>query len=533
MSSMPVIAPHSSAVLSTVPAPTSVPIQLVAVIDENSTTIGIADSSLYGLDSATLNTTLDKIAALGVTSVRVAIPWVSVEYLEGSYNWTQLDALVAAADARGMSIVATVTGTPFWAGNIVNGHFDPAEYAEFVGAVATRYQGDISGYEIWNEPNAALFYNPIDPVAYTEVLKAAYTAIKAADPAAVVIAGVLGATVTTGATLNPITFVEQMYSSGAAGYFDALSFHPYQYLEEYTDNDHDDSPASQIAAIRALMAQYGDAAKKIWITEYGQPTGGTHTQAEQATFIENFIEAWQNEANAGPIYIYSTRDTNTGSSNLEDNFGLYTTNWVAKPAAQVLADLIARYSTTASNTGDFGAAFAAAMQQLLESLVQAQAAALQQMLESLAAALESAFGASAAPAVTTTSTLAARVASPSASSPSEETPVSAASAETPILVAAQLSSTTAEVTATADSATSSDAGAEAWATVAPTSPPAASAAPSESASTTSEEVTPVTTADSDTDTDSEVAPSTATTESGTGDDDETVDTAVPTASASE
>ncbi|QUD81748.1 cellulase family glycosylhydrolase [Gordonia polyisoprenivorans] len=464
-------------VASVISQASPVPIRLVAVIDQSSTTIGIADSSLYGLDSATLDTTLDHIASLGVTSVRVAIPWMSVEAREGTYDWTQLDALVSAAQSRGISIVATLTGTPAWAGNIINGHFDPDEYADFVSAVATRYKNEISGYEIWNEPNAALFYNPIDPTSYTAFLKDAYTAIKAADPNALVIAGVLGATTTTGAALDPVTFVQEMYAAGAAGYFDALSFHPYQFSEEYSENDHADSPASQVTAIQALMAQYGDAAKKIWITEYGEPTTGSYTQAQQAAFIQDFIEAWQNQTGAGPIYIYTTRDTDTGSSNIEDNFGLYETDWTPKPAAQVLADLIAQYSGSGSATHDLGQALASALQQWVTQLAQSQLAAIQQLWQDLASALQSMFGAS---ATTTTQTVATAAALSTAAGATAATSAAATSAAVPA-AATPATSTTSESsvpTTTAESPTTS----------------AAPTASSSSSATTTETAAPVTTA---------------------------------------
>ncbi len=431
-------------VASVISQASPVPIRLVAVIDQSSTTIGIADSSLYGLDSTTLDTTLDHIASLGVTSVRVAIPWMSVEAREGTYDWTQLDALVSAAQSRGISIVATLTGTPAWAGNIINGHFDPDEYADFVSAVATRYKNEISGYEIWNEPNAALFYNPIDPTSYTAFLKDAYTAIKAADPNALVIAGVLGATTTTGAALDPVTFVQEMYAAGAAGYFDALSFHPYQFSEEYSENDHADSPASQVTAIQALMAQYGDAAKKIWITEYGEPTTGSYTQAQQAAFIQDFIEAWQNQTGAGPIYIYTTRDTDTGSSNIEDNFGLYETDWTPKPAAQVLADLIAQYSGSGSATHDLGQALATALQQWVTQLAQSQLAAIQQLWQDLASGLQSMFGASATTTTQTVATAAAlsTAAGATAATSAAVTPVATTSAASTSAAASTTSTTT-------------------------------------------------------------------------------------------
>lgn len=485
-----------------------VPIRLVAVIDQSSTTIGIADSSLYGLDSATLDTTLDHIASLGVTSVRVAIPWMSVEASEGTYDWTQLDALVSAAQSRGISIVATLTGTPAWAGNIINGHFDPDEYADFVSAVATRYKNEISGYEIWNEPNAALFYNPIDPTSYTAFLKDAYTAIKAADPNALVIAGVLGATTTTGAALDPVTFVQEMYAAGAAGYFDALSFHPYQFSEEYSENDSADSPASQVSAIQALMAQYGDAAKKIWITEYGEPTTGSYTQAQQAAFIQDFIEAWQNQTGAGPIYIYTTRDTDTGSSNIEDNFGLYETDWTPKPAAQVLADLIAQYSGSGSATQELGQALATALQQWVTQLAQSQLAAIQQLWQDLASALQSMFGASATTTTQTVATAAAlsTAAGATAATSAAVTPVATTSAastsaaatttESSVPTTTAAASTTSAAPTASSSSSATTTGTAAPATTVPettvpeTSAPASSATASSATSAPTADATP-------------------------------------------
>ena len=71
---------------------------------------------------------------------------------------------------------------------------------------------------------------------YAGLLKAAYPKIKAADGGALVLAGALGSVFSLGAlTLDPVTFVEQMYAAGAKGSFDALSFHPYQYTTKFSE----------------------------------------------------------------------------------------------------------------------------------------------------------------------------------------------------------------------------------------------------------------------------------------------------------
>jgi polysaccharide biosynthesis protein PslG len=63
---------------------------------------------------------------------------------------------------------------------------DPELYAEYAARVVARYGSKVAAYEIWNEPNAVTGWAPtISAAAYTEVLKAPYTAIKnvnGADP---------------------------------------------------------------------------------------------------------------------------------------------------------------------------------------------------------------------------------------------------------------------------------------------------------------------------------------------------------------
>ena len=61
----------------------------------------------------------------------------------------------------------------------------------FAGAVAARRRtGGSPDFEIWNEPNNVVFWQPApNPAAYTAALLAAYAAIKAVDPEGTVITG--------------------------------------------------------------------------------------------------------------------------------------------------------------------------------------------------------------------------------------------------------------------------------------------------------------------------------------------------------
>ncbi|MGJ0119978.1 cellulase family glycosylhydrolase [Williamsia sp. MIQD14] len=319
-----------------------------ATVGTASTTLGIADSDLYFAynDPTAVAKHLDETAALGVHNVRLVVPWAAVEATKGQYTWGGVDNMVNAAAARGMGVLAVVTTTPTWARaantSVYQPPTDPADFGAFVGTLAARYPSAVSSYEIWNEPNGAISYAPApDPVGYTKLLAAAYPKIKAANSSAVVLGGVLGSVVTWGGfTLDPVDFVSQMYAAGAAGTFDALSFHPYQSSTKFSQGAAlANSPLNQVNDIRSLMVSHGDSAKKIWATEYGLSTMQA-TAAQQADFIGDFVTTWRTLSYAGPAFVYTLVDRNSAdTTDAESTFGVYTDSWAEKPAAAVVRSL--------------------------------------------------------------------------------------------------------------------------------------------------------------------------------------------------
>lgn len=335
-------------------------IDMVAAIEESPTTIGLADSNLVRLDNEDLiDQQLDMMQALGVQNVRIGISWISTQFSEdGSFFWGATDYVINEAHRRGMGVLGVLHETPAWAGNPpLSGVPNLDAFGRFAGAVAGRYEGKISALEVWNEPNGRFFLNPVDPAAYTGMVKAAYAAIKAHDDPddpdddITVVAGVLGSGRTLGDnfTMNPIDFLQGMYDADAHGYFDAFSFHPYHYDIPFSEGaTQSDSPILQLREIRALMEQYGDGALKVWASEYGLPTTPFDPQhpllynspEKQAEFLADFLASWQREDGTGPIFIYSTRDINSGSTSDQDNFGIWYTDWTEKPAVQVIRDFL-------------------------------------------------------------------------------------------------------------------------------------------------------------------------------------------------
>ncbi|MFG1929260.1 cellulase family glycosylhydrolase [Mycobacterium sp. NPDC048908] len=321
--------------------PRDVFVTATATINPAATTTAIADSDVWGLDQAGVDKTMDMIKATNVSAVRLMIPWAAVETSTGTLNWSSIDKTVNSAASRNIAVVGMVNATPRWA--VVSGGqylssrpSSAAAYADFVAKFVARYAGKIAAVEIWNEPNSVTFWTPTpDPAAYTELLKAAYPKVKAVDPSIVVISAGLGAIQSFGSlTINPVAYLTQMYAAGAGPYFDALSFHPYLYTLKFSGGvGKANSPVQQLMDLRKVMIANGNENKKIWATEYGQPSasGG---EARENEYIADILLKWQELPYTGPMFIYTTRDR--ASLGNQSTFGIYRTDWTPKTAVQTV-----------------------------------------------------------------------------------------------------------------------------------------------------------------------------------------------------
>ena len=221
--------------------------------------------------------------------------------------------MLALTEARGLKVLARLDHPPFWAGpaDPAMGPTDPVLFAEFCGAVAERYKGRIAAYEVWNEPNLAREWGgqPPNPAAYVELLKACYLAIKAADPAAMVISAGLAPTEQDDEmAMNDLKFYEGMYAAGAAPYFDLLGAHApgYQSPPERAPADAAADPFWQsgvwvfrhVENVRGLMVAQGDGDKQIAITEMGwtsdtvNPTYSWYA-VDEATRADYLVRAFE------------------------------------------------------------------------------------------------------------------------------------------------------------------------------------------------------------------------------------------------
>lgn len=224
---------------------------------------------------------LDRIAAAGFTWVRQPFLWQDIEPEQGNYTWEAYDALVRAVDQHdSLQLVAVLDGTPRWARHVLAPEhpFAPpasvGDYARFAGAVAERYAGSITYYQIWDEPNIKSHWGNLDPrpAHYVAMLRESYTAIHAADGTASVIAAALAPTVETGPdNLSDLLFLQAIYDQGGQGYFDAAAGKPYGYSTGPYDRrvDSDILNFSRLILLREEMERRGDGKKPLWGSNFG------------------------------------------------------------------------------------------------------------------------------------------------------------------------------------------------------------------------------------------------------------------------
>ncbi len=281
------------------------------------------------------------VTELGMTWAKQQIEWAVYETSQGNINFAPIDEMVNTLEAINVHILFSVVKAPDWARDSTQEDGPPTNFqtlANFVGALAERYRGRVDAYEIWNEQNLRREWNsrshPISAAQYVEMLRLSYNAIKAADPAAIVVAGGLAPTGFNDGVnaIDDRVYLQAMYASGVARYMDALGAHPNGWANPpdsvccnntagvLTHDDHRSFFFRQtLGDYREIMLAAGDSQTFIWPTEFGWGTNADTGHAppagyefvaftdltEQATYIVRGFQLGRDLNYVGPMFLWN------------------------------------------------------------------------------------------------------------------------------------------------------------------------------------------------------------------------------------
>ncbi len=320
------------------------------------------------------------VTGMGFGWVKQQVEWFRYNPAPGVYDWGPLDRIVDAASAAGVVVLFSVVKAPEWARpggddrSVAGPPADPNTYGAFVREMAARYKGRVQAYEIWNEQN--LWYEwgghggRLNAAQYVDLLRVAYSNIKAVDPGAIVVSGALTPTgFNDGDTaIDDRLYLEQMYQAGMARYCDAVGAHPSGYNNPpdadwmtYSDPNEPNCKGhpswffrGTMEGYRNIMIKYGDAAKKIWPTEFGwasvdglgvAPVAGyeyaaNNSEAEQAAYLTRAFAIARSWGWVGPMFVWNLNFAPVaGPADEKAAFGLVRADWSARPAYAALRDM--------------------------------------------------------------------------------------------------------------------------------------------------------------------------------------------------
>jgi hypothetical protein len=222
-----------------------------------------------------------------------AVAWPSLEPSRGQWSFGTLDSIVGLAEREHAEILLPLGLSPAWAsarpeeasaygpGNAAPPR-DIEDWKEYVRAVATRYRGRITHYEIWNEPNLPRFFSG----SVEEMLMLAREAraiLKEADPANVV--------VSPAATSGEVglKWLEAYLGAGGGAACDVVGFH------FYTGGKRPETIRPLALHARRILAKANLGPMPLWNTETGWnipsqvPSAGQTPNAQRQAIVASWV----------------------------------------------------------------------------------------------------------------------------------------------------------------------------------------------------------------------------------------------------
>ncbi len=306
---------------------------------------------------ASFPTTLDPISSAGFKVIRTNIYWSHVETIKTAYDWRNYDKLIKKMDKAGirpllalsfsnplyepMHKITSLTGTTVEKAAPPTHEQSIKAFAKFAATAAHRYKKSNVIWEIWNEPNYKVFWVP-EPNAkdYANLANATCTAIKKADPKAIVIAP---SSAGTPFDDDYIIWWKEFLENSNLDCLDAISVHPYV----WNTNKGPYINLEKYKHLRELISKYTKRDIPIISSEFGFSSSDWNISPKRqaALLVRNYII---NQMADIKISIwYNWVDDGTNPKEREHNFGVTKRDGTKKPlfyAAQTLSKYLNGYS---------------------------------------------------------------------------------------------------------------------------------------------------------------------------------------------
>ncbi|MDD5197131.1 MAG: beta-galactosidase [Candidatus Omnitrophica bacterium] len=283
---------------------------------------------------------LEKVIKLmkeaGVGWVRMDFLWQDIEPKEGEFKFERYDRIVDLLARYNLKVLGILNYSVGWAVASKEWNCPPKDNAVFVKyavKVIARYKDKIKYWEVWNEPDSAVYWPAQDGLkSYCALLKEVYLAAKKTDPDCKILNGGLA---------NGLGSINNLYNNGAKGYFDILNLH---FFESPLHKGGIKALVAYPKLAREIMAANGDEHKKIWITETGCPgvkpgvrtdnwwIGDNPDEREQAVWLKKIYTGLLKNKDVEKVFWAFFRDCSGHWKNGVDYFGLVRWDYSQKSA---------------------------------------------------------------------------------------------------------------------------------------------------------------------------------------------------------
>lgn len=291
----------------------------------------------------------------GIGWVRMDFLWEDIEPQPNKLNFDKYDKIVDLLTKNNIKILGLLNYCATWASSCGKWNSPPAHnklFVKYACLVVKRYKDQIKYWEIWNEPDSHIYWQPQDGLKrYCLLLKDVYLALKKADPQCNIL---------NGGFAKGAASVNNLYDNKAKDYFDILNLHIFE-------SPLNPGAVKRISAypklVYKIMKRNQDENKKIWVTEIGCPgvrrglkiapwwMGRNPILRQQAKWVRDVYNELLRLVYVDKVFWAFFRDCKEHWKDGTDYFGLVRWDFSRKPAFSAFRQTVSKMKLTGKKGG--------------------------------------------------------------------------------------------------------------------------------------------------------------------------------------